>query len=885
MTTGTVALTKKSPLHEILKWSINRPEWQRDALRRIVEKGDIDNADILELERICRSKLKIDAVKPVPIACAPLAAAHLPPAPGGAQSVSLVSIGELKNVNRLPSGSAIPFGPDVGLTVVYGDNGAGKSSYARVIKKACRARGIPPNITANAFVSAAATKPVSAVIVFRLGGADIPVSWTNGVVADSRLANVFVFDSFCAEHYVSNDSAAAFTPYGLDVLPTLSRVCDALGGRLKADVAVWEKAISVACANWKYDAATLVGKLIQSLSATTKEGDITAHADLNKKNIQRLHDLREALKADPLQKAKETRAAITRLDLFSKKVASAAADLAKDKIEQIKKQIENAKAAESAAKALAAGQFDSSFLAGTGSDLWRALWDAAREYSESEAYADAPFPVVTDEARCVLCQQELDDDASKRFTRFEAFCKDKTQQLSANAEAQLAATLHKLDLMTPLAPELKTVDADLAGLTGDQRLLLSAFAGKSDARLHELKQSVANRSWATPTDGATSPEFIVKEVLINLEVRAKTEESAHDPETRKKLSAELKELEACEWLSGVKADVLEQIKKYKVIAELESCRKDLNTASITTKSSELTKQFVTDAFQQRFKEESKLLGLRTLEVTLEPVQGKKGETKFGLRLVSAGSSRVADIASEGEKRCIALAAFLSELSQASHQSALVFDDPVSSLDHWHREKIADRLVEEAKQRQVIIFTHDVVFLNDLLAFTEKVGTSPHVLTLEWNNGAPGQCIHGLPWDSKKPLDCLAELEKNQKDISAKWNPQPNAANVEAMRHAYSRLRSTMERIVEVELLDGMVCRFQSEIKAGKANSLIGITAAECNEAKRLFQKCHKITDAHAPSMTAVPNAAELAQDLVDAKKLVQDIRYRKKQNIVAGAKP
>ena len=29
---------KKSPLHEILSWSTSRPEWQRDALRRIIEK-------------------------------------------------------------------------------------------------------------------------------------------------------------------------------------------------------------------------------------------------------------------------------------------------------------------------------------------------------------------------------------------------------------------------------------------------------------------------------------------------------------------------------------------------------------------------------------------------------------------------------------------------------------------------------------------------------------------------------------------------------------------------------------------------------------------------------------------------------------------------------
>ena len=176
-------------------------------------------------------------------------------------------------------------------------------------------------------------------------------------------------------------------------------------------------------------------------------------------------------------------------------------------------------------------------------------------------------------------------------------------------------------------------------------------------------------------------------------------------------------------------------------------------------------------------------------MTIEPIQGKKGETKFGLRLVSAGNSKVADIASEGEQRCIALAAFLSELSQASHQSALVFDDPVSSLDHWHRERIADRLVVEAKHRQVIVFTHDVVFLNDLLAFSERAAIVPNVLTLEWNDGAPGRYVEGLPWDSKKPLECLTELEKTQKVIASKWNPQPNGANIETMRHAYSRLQS------------------------------------------------------------------------------------------------
>ena len=433
--TNASTKVKKSPLHEILSWSLNRPEWQRDALRRIVEKGGINDADIVELERISRAKLKADAVKPAPMAFVPLTAAHLPPAPGAAQSVSLISIGDLQNVNRLPAGAVLPFGDGTGLTVVYGENGAGKSSYARVIKKACRARGAPPNIMPNAFGPAAATKPVSAAITFRLGGADSSVPWINGVVADSRLANVFVFDSFSADHYVSTDSTAAFTPHGLDVLPTLSKVCDVLGERIKTDVAHWQKEIASTAANWKFDPNTDVGKFLQKLSSKTADAQINAIAGIDQKQAQRLHDLREALKADPLQKAKETRAAIARLESFIKKIAGAAVDLAAEKVEQIKKQLEDAKASESAAKAFAAGQFDSSFLTGTGSDLWRSLWDAAYEYSKAEAYPDVAFPVVTDGANCVLCQQELGGDAVKRLSRFDAFCKDTSQQLSANAES------------------------------------------------------------------------------------------------------------------------------------------------------------------------------------------------------------------------------------------------------------------------------------------------------------------------------------------------------------------------------------------------------------------------------------------------------------------
>ena len=62
--------------NEILEWSVNQPHWQRDALRRIIEKGTLDETDVDELTAACRHShgLNEDA-EPEPKL---LAAEHIP---------------------------------------------------------------------------------------------------------------------------------------------------------------------------------------------------------------------------------------------------------------------------------------------------------------------------------------------------------------------------------------------------------------------------------------------------------------------------------------------------------------------------------------------------------------------------------------------------------------------------------------------------------------------------------------------------------------------------------------------------------------------------------------------------------------------------------------
>lgn len=66
---------------------------------------------------------------PTELAAAQIAA---PPVPN--RLVQITSIKNLHNVNALAEGQSLPIAP-TGLTIIYGENGAGKSGYSRVLKK------------------------------------------------------------------------------------------------------------------------------------------------------------------------------------------------------------------------------------------------------------------------------------------------------------------------------------------------------------------------------------------------------------------------------------------------------------------------------------------------------------------------------------------------------------------------------------------------------------------------------------------------------------------------------------------------------------------------------------------------------------------------------
>jgi hypothetical protein len=883
-----------SILHDILDWSKARPAWQRDTLRRIVVNGAVTDAEIEELEDLCciphdaaedkaldlaasseTDETSSTATPPEPL---PLATEHLPSQSSSIGSISLSELGNLSNVNRLASSNAILFGTSPGLTVIYGDNGTGKSGYARVIRKACRARGlavtIEPNLYQNGFVD-----PASADFTVRSNGSEKVLTWKDGGVADPDLGRILFFDEHCAEHYVHEDGGTSFSPSGLDVLTKLTRVCDSLKDRIAKRMRSTQEVVDASKKAWPLHQGTKISTFLQNLSAASDEGKIATLSHWDDTALARLEKVRTLLAVNAPQQSAETLASSNRVKSFREKLASQIAALNEDSLATLQQTHTELIAAQSASALASSQQFESSYLTGTGGDSWKLMWEAARRFSIEEAYPDLAFPNIANDALCVMCQTPLTEAVGARLSRFEAFIKNETTRLVEQKLRELNTQIEKIKTLASLQSEFTLIESDLGSVESALKALISESLTECSLRKESLLEAAQTGDWKAVKKTPTNPTAAIQKLEKSKSDQAIAEAALHDPTARATLQSELNELADREWLSTNSDFVVKQIARLKELTRLQAAQADTSTSQVTSKATALSRALVTDALCAAFAAEILALGLRTIKVELRPAGGQKGLMKFGVRLAGISSNAVGKVASEGEKRCIAFALFLAELSQTSDASALVFDDPVSSVDHRHRERIAGRIAREALTRQVIVFTHDPVFLHDLQTNTTKQKASIDLGFVQWNKDTPGEWIEGLPWKWKSPAERFDLLRKDQQTLAKTISSQPTEEDELQVRRIYALLRGTLERIIETQIFGDSISRFRTYINVKNVERVVGFSQAEFDELKRLFDKCSDVIDSHDPSMgqhKSVPDAQELCLDIQAAEKFVETVKARQK---------
>jgi len=68
MSHGSQTITSTGVLADIVRWSTGLALWQQDALRRIIERGEISTDDVAELVASCErdAGIVVDAKEPHP---------------------------------------------------------------------------------------------------------------------------------------------------------------------------------------------------------------------------------------------------------------------------------------------------------------------------------------------------------------------------------------------------------------------------------------------------------------------------------------------------------------------------------------------------------------------------------------------------------------------------------------------------------------------------------------------------------------------------------------------------------------------------------------------------------------------------------------------------
>jgi ABC-type multidrug transport system ATPase subunit len=227
--------------------------------------------------------------------------------------------------------------------------------------------------------------------------------------------------------------------------------------------------------------------------------------------------------------------------------------------------------------------------------------------------------------------------------------------------------------------------------------------------------------------------------------------------------------------------------------------------------------------RDRFQQEIVALAGGRVRVEVVRSGGKFGSPQYEVRLYANPKAKVHDVLSEGEQTCVALASYLTELANASHTSALVFDDPVSSLDHRWRSKVAKRLAKEAVVRQVIIFTHDMIFVNDLAQLASEQNTPIALAHLTRGQDVVGIVNKDLPWTASSIRDRIDKLEKAAREASKLFGKNDDEGYKAEVTSIYSRLRATWERALEDIVFANVLIRHRDYIDT---KNLKRVTALE-----------------------------------------------------------
>lgn len=835
---------------DILIWSQGRQAFVQDALRRLVTSTTLTQSDIDELVQLVKKECGDNTITLNPI---PLDSTHIPTATATSGSYpKLINLSNPINICALHSQGGLQFS-NTGLTVVYGANGSGKSSYSRILRKLCWSRNPSVILKKNVFNPSTSLQQVDFVV--ENNGTNNSFTWTENSPSNPILNSIFVFDNDCGNIYINNENPTEYKPVGIDVLEKLISTFTSIHQTLGSSVVSYN---------------TLKPTLPQNLIQTTiaqwygtienlQRANVDSHIHFSQTDTDRKHELTNLTTAqNPLQNISNLTNQRTRINGYIKQFSQIETLFNEQNINEIRANRITFESVNQAYQIATAELQNVNTLEGFGTNPWRTLWEAARNYAHSSNLSDGQnFPSLLSLEKCVLCQQELDETAQQRLTIFNQFILNdvSTQLNSINSIIQRKINSYNSLIIPPienfaeleqLNPNFRDNYNQFSNSVATFRDSIIAFlqnGGELNISLQTLTPNLTSLITGIDTDIAQNNQLL---------------------QNRNALVSELNELIAKEFLFNNKATILQYYDEYKYKSWINHCQSQLTTTGISRKIGELMENQAVSLQHQEFV--SHLIFFNrdlASKVLISRTRTSQGNTYQRCGLNGINDS-INSILSEGEQKIIALSNFLAECTIDNRLNTIIFDDPVNSLDMDYRDLIANKIVHLSQNRQIIVFTHDLSFLR-LLIDTHKIITSSDctIIGIDKYNGISGIVTDEIPYLAKNVQERVNSIRRilNEHDALALTDAHGRETKLDSAR---KRFRMLLERSVEEVLSNKTYERFNKNIhlKKGYLSSYIVTERTDVDFLLSLFSK-YSVTehDGGTSTIPQLPTKTEIEQDI------------------------
>ena len=797
---------------DICAWAKKLPTWEQQAFRRILAAEAFDNAVYSQLADLLLSESKAAA-------SVDFTGFGNSMAESGGDKPQLVSITDATNVNALAEKQSITFGPQ--LTVIFGANGSGKSGYARIFGSSCFTRG-DRDVLPNMFKAGVEAQPRTASIAISMGRNERTISYRFDLPVP-ELAAFYVFDTTCVSSHLEKANTLTFSPAGLSALNELVRHTDKVreiaSTRITAATAPHDFARLFA------GGATVTSAQIATLNAATDPAILTQLATLsdaeNARSEQLEREIAEIRLLDVPKAVRTLRGQVSLLQSLRASIEQIEMELGDTRLGELAELLrERTRRQENAARACAE-QFAVEGLRAVGSGAWGEFLHAAKHLADAESEAGAPYP--SPGVPCLLCQQALSGDAARLLHRLWEFLKGEAKRLLAESESQIAQRHTAINSLRceAITPQ-SALEPVLREWSAESLPLLNHFLAAAETRRATATLAITAAADAPMSLNPLPPSLLPVLEAVEQRVNVRIEELQRNDPTAKlaALRRESLEFEHRRILSRNLTAVSDYVGKLRWAAAAQKKVKD--SRHITKKYNELFEERVTDRYRKIFEDVVEQLG-RPLKARIA-TRGQKGATVKVLALdlpegVKHPKASPEYVFSEGEKRAVVLADFFTEVTLDPSSAGIILDDPVTSLDAEWKTTIAALLASQSKDRQVIVFTHDLHFLYLLRAAAERGATDlrAHWIQRGIIDGVPGYVSLGNSPATEMDYKSSATAQEHLKRAT-------NAAGAEEqetwLKAGFGALRTSYEVFVMTELFGDVVRRFDERISIDRLKDAI-----------------------------------------------------------------